>query len=248
MESKQEKRQALLEHLVALRNVLIISACAVLIGVVLVFSFAVDPLMALIKEPIAQRGIEMSSIALTEPLLTKFKVSIIAGFIVASPVIIWQVWRFVSPALYAHEKRTFWIIFLSSVVLFLLGVVFCYGAVYLLTVEFFIAMGGDLVQFRLSIAEYVDYLFGFVVPFGLAFELPVALYITTRMGLTNYKMLASKRKYIILAVTIIAAVLTPPDVISQVMLIIPILLLFEAGLLVTRFVKPKKAEEAADAQ
>ena len=243
MESKQEKRQALLEHLVALRNVLIISACAVLIGVVLVFSFAVDPLMALIKEPIAQRGIEMSSIALTEPLLTKFKVSIIAGFIVASPVIIWQVWRFVSPALYAHEKRPFWIIFLSSVVLFLLGVVFCYVAVYLLTVEFFIAMGGDLVQFRLSIAEYVDYLFGFVVPFGLAFELPVALYITTRMGLTNYKMLASKRKYIILAVTIIAAVLSPPDVVSQVMLIIPILLLFEAGLRVTRFDKPKKPEK-----
>ena len=199
--------------------------------------------MMLIKEPIAQRGIEMSSIALTEPLMTKIKVSLIAAVVVACPVIIWQVWRFVGPALYKHEKRVFWLIFITSVLLFLVGVVFCYGAVYLLTVEFFIAMGGDLVEFRLSIAEYVDYMFGFVVPFGLAFELPVALYLTTRMGLTNYQMLASKRKYIILAVAIIAAVLTPPDVVSQIMLIIPILILFEVSLLVVRCVKPKKAAE-----
>lgn len=245
MDQKQEKRQSLLAHLTALRNVLLVSMGVVLIAFFAIFAFGVDPLMQLIKEPIALRGIEMSSIALTEPLMTKIKVSLIAAVVAACPVIIWQIWRFVSPALYAHEKRTFWVIFITSVVLFLVGVVFCYGAVYLLTVEFFIAMGGDLVEFRLSIAEYVDYMFGFVVPFGLAFELPVALYLTTRMGLTNYKMLASKRKYIILAVAIIAAVLTPPDVVSQIMLIIPILILFEVSLLVVRFVKPRKAENAA---
>jgi len=246
MDQKQEKRQSLLVHLTALRNVLLISVGAVLIAFFAIFAFAVDPLMMLIKEPIAQRGIEMSSIALTEPLMTKIKVSLIAAVVVACPVIIWQVWRFVGPALYAHEKRLFWVVFLTSVLLFLVGVVFCYGAVYLLTVEFFIAMGGDLVEFRLSIAEYVDYMFGFVVPFGLAFELPVALYITTRMGLTNYRMLASKRKYIILAVAIIAAVLTPPDVVSQIMLIIPILILYEISLLVVRLVKPKQQETAEE--
>lgn len=242
MDQKQAKRQALMEHLAALRSMLVISVCAVLAAAVIIFGFAVDPLMQLIKEPIAARGIEMSSIALTEPLMTKIKVSLIAAVVVACPVIIWQVWRFVSPALYSHEKRVFWIVFLTSVLLFLIGVVFCYGAVYLLTVEFFIAMGGDLVEFRLSIAEYVDYLFGFVVPFGLAFELPVALYITTRLGLTNHRMLASKRKYIILAVAVIAAVLTPPDVVSQIMLIIPILILFEISLLVVRFVQTKEAD------
>ena len=106
-------------------------------------------------------------------------------------------------------------------------------------------MGGDLVQFRLSIAEYVDYLFGFVVPFGLAFELPVALYITTKMGLTNHAMLAGKRKYVILATVIVAAFLTPPDVVSQIMLSVPILILFEISLLVCKVVKPKdqKKEE-----
>ena len=247
-ESAAENRAALMEHLMALRKVLVISAGAILAAFLLVFYFASDYLMSLITGPIAARGIEIIYTAMSEALMTKIKVALIAGVVAASPVVVWQVWSFIKPALYEAEIRAAKLLFVVILLLFLLGVVFCYVAVYLLTVEFFIAMGGDLVQFRLSIAEYVDYLFGFVVPFGLAFELPVALYITTRLGLTNYQMLASKRKYIILAVTIIAAVLTPPDVVSQVMLIIPILLLFEAGLLVTRFVKPKKAEEAADAQ
>ena len=110
-----------------------------------------------------------------------------------------------------------------------------YAAITILTAP----LSFGLVQFRLSIAEYVDYLFGFVVPFGLAFELPVALYITTKMGMTNYQMLASKRKFVILAVVVIAAFLTPPDVVSQVMLSIPILILFEVSLLICKVVKPK---------
>ena len=133
------------------------------------------------------------------------------------------------------------------VLLFLLGVAFCYGAVYLLAVDFFLVSGENLAVPMLSIDKYIGFLFGFVVPFGLAFELPVALYLTTKMGITNYRMLASKRKFVILAVAVVAAILTPPDVVSQVMLGIPILLLFEVGLLITRFVKPKEkaAEEAA---
>jgi len=245
MDPKKETKQSVLTHLFALRNMLLISLGAVLIATFVVFGTAVDWLLELLAEPIIARGIEISSIKLIEPMMTKIKVSLIAGVVVASPVIIWQVWRFISPALYPREKRSFWIIFVALVLLFLLGVVFCYGAVYVLTVEFFIAMGGELIEFRLSIADYVDYLFGFVVPFGVAFELPVILYLTTRMGLTNYRMLASKRKYIILAVAVIAAVLTPPDVVSQIMLIIPVLVLFEVGLLVTRLVKPtdKSTEE-----
>ena len=95
--------------------------------------------------------------------------------------------------------------------------------------------------------EYIGFLFGFVVPFGLAFELPVALYITTRMGLTDHQMLASKRKFVILAVAIVAAILTPPDVVSQIMLAIPILLLYEIALLICRFVKPKSQDASSEA-
>lgn len=238
----QDKRQSILEHLTALRNMLVISVIVLLVAFTAIFSFGADTLIKLLQQPILERGISMISIELTEPLLTKIKISLIAAAVVSCPVIIWQVWRFISPALYRNEKLAFWLIFLATVVLFLLGVVFCYGAVYVLTVEFFIAMGDGLGMMTPTLGAYIDYLFSFVVPFGLAFELPVVLYITTKMGLTNYQMLASKRKYIVLGVAIVAAILTPPDVVSQIMLIIPILLLFEMGLLITRIVKPKAKE------
>lgn len=244
MEQKQEKRQALMEHLAALRNMLIISVAAVLVAFVVIFLSAADPLLEFIEQPLIQRGIEVQLNAHEAGVMSKMKVCLIAAVVVACPIIIWQVWRFISPALYAHEKRTFWCIVLVSILLFVIGVVFCYCVVYLLTLDFFISMSEGLGRYMPTLNSHIDNLFGFVVPFGLAFELPVALYLTTRMGLTNYQMLASKRKYIILAVAIIAAILTPPDVVSQIMLIIPILVLFEISLLVVRCVKPRRAEEA----
>lgn len=245
MSQNHEKRQALMEHLVAMRNALMISAGAVLVAFIVIFGWAVDPIMSFIEKPLVERGISIIFTELSEGMMAKLKISLIAALVLACPVIVWQVWRFISPALYAHEKRAFWLVVLISVGLFVLGVVFCYGAVYVLTVEFFISMGEGFGMMTPTLSSYIDNLFGFVLPFGLAFELPVALYITTRLGMTNYAMLASKRKYVVLAVAIIAAVLTPPDVVSQIMLLIPILLLFEVSLLVTRFVKPKAQEEEA---
>ena len=159
---------------------------------------------------------------------------------------LWQAWSFIKPALYAHERKAFRLTFGATVFLFLLGVTFCYAAVYFLAVDFFLVAGEDLATPMLAIDKYVGFLFGFVLPFGLAFELPVALYITTKMGMTNYQMLASKRKFVILAVVVIAAFLTPPDVVSQIMLSIPILILFEISLLICKIVKPKDQAEAAE--
>lgn len=244
MTQAQDKKQPLLEHLAALRKMLITSVAAVLIAFFAIFSLAITPLMQLLEKPITDRGITVIFSAPSEMITTQMKVALIAAIVVVSPVVIWQVWRFIRPALYEHERRTFWLVFGIMVLLFLVGVVFCYLAVYTLTLDFFITAAEGLATPMLSIDKYVSFLFGFVVPFGVAFELPVALYITTRMGLTNYAMLAGKRKYIILAVAIVAAILTPPDVVSQVMLGIPILILFEIGLLVTRFVKPKGSEDA----
>ena len=111
---KQEKRQSLLEHLYALRNMLIISVGFILVAFVLIFIFGVDWLMDLIAQPIKARGHGVISITLTGPLMTKIKVALIAAVVVSCPVVIWQVWRFISPALYKHEKRTFWIIFIAK--------------------------------------------------------------------------------------------------------------------------------------
>ena len=236
----QEKRSSLLSHLLALRRVVIISAIAVIAAFFAVFYFAIDPLMNWIIGPISARGIEIIYTAMSEALTTKFKVALIAAVIVASPVVIWQAWSFIKPALYPQEQKAFRVLFFLALLLFLVGVAFCYFAVYTLAVDFFLIQGDGLATPMLSIDKYVNFLFGFIVPFGVAFQLPVFLYLTTRMGWTNYKMLSSKRKYVLLGIFIVAAILTPPDVVSQVALGVPLYVLFEIGVQVARLTKPRE--------
>ena len=212
----KEVGESMLSHLMALRKVLLISAAAVLIGFVLVFYLAIDPLMAQILAPIQARGIQVIFTTMSEALVTKFKVALLAGMIIASPVVIWEIWGFIKPALYPQEKRKFRLLFVLALLLFLTGVVFCYFAVYSLAVDFFL------------------------VPFGVAFQLPVVLYLTTRVGLTTPDMLRSKRKYVILAIFVLAAILTPPDVVSQVALGLPMCGLYEIGILVSRCTKARE--------
>lgn len=237
-----DTKSALLTHLLALRRVLFISSGAVLIAFVLVFYLYIDQLMAYIISPIQQRGIEVIFTAMSEALVTKFKVALIASVVIASPVVIWQVWSFIKPALYPHEKRAFRVLFIIALILFLVGVAFCYFAVYSLAIDFFLVAGDNLATPMLSIDKYVSFLFGFIIPFGVAFQLPVFLYLTTRIGWTDAKMLSSKRKFVILGIFVFAAVLTPPDIVSQVALGVPMCLLYEAGILVARFAKSKARE------
>ena len=241
--AQEQNKQPLGEHLVALRKILLRSVAAIAIAFVAVFYVAVDPLMNLLINPIVERGITVIYTEMSAALMTKLKVAFIAGAVLASPYVFWQIWAFIKPALYEHEKKAFRVTFGATVFLFLLGVAFCYTAVYFLAVDFFLVAGENLATPMLAVDKYVSFLFGFVLPFGLAFELPVALYITTKMGMTNYEMLASKRKFVILAVVVIAAFLTPPDVVSQVMLSIPILILFEISLLICKVVKPSAQTE-----
>ena len=240
--SPQEKRSSLLSHLLALRRVLVISAIALVVAFVLVFYLALELLMAWIIGPIQAPGIEIIYTAMSEALVTKFKVALIAAVVLASPVIIWQVWGFIKPALYPKEKKAFRLLFFIALLLFLTGVTFCYFAVYTLAVDFFLVQGDSLATPMLSIDKYVSFLFGFIVPFGVAFQLPVFLYLTTRMGWTNHKMLASKRKFVILGIFVLAAILTPPDVVSQIALGVPLCVLYEISILVSRMTKPRERE------
>ena len=225
----------ILTHLQELRRAVFVSAQAVLGAFVVVWCFASDMLVEWIVSPIKAKGIAIIYTAMSEAFITKLKVSFIASMIIASPVIIWQLWSFIRPALYESEKRAFKLIFASALILFLAGVIFCYEAVYMFAVDFFLVAGDNLATPMLSLDKYVGFLFGFLLPFGMAFQLPVFLYITTRIGWTNYEMLASKRKYVLLAVFTVAAILTPPDVISQIALGVPMMLLYELGVQICRF-------------
>lgn len=236
-EEAAEEGLTLRDHLMALRKVIITCLIAVGVGFLIAFYFVIDPLMQWITAPIEQRGVQVIYTAVSEALTTKLKVSIVTGVVIAFPVIIWQVWSFIRPALYPKEQRSFRVFFFFALVLFLVGIVFCYAAVFFLAIDFFMVSGEGLATPMLSLDKYINFLFGFLLPFGVAFMLPVFIYITTKVGLTTPEMLVSKRKYVILAIFIFAAILTPPDVVSQVLLGVPMLLLYEVGIFVSRLVK-----------
>lgn len=231
----------LIQHMLELRKCLMIAAIAVLVCFLAVFELAIDPVMAWITEPIVTRGIQVIYTAVSEALVTKFKVAIIGGVILASPVVFWEIWSFVRPALYEHEKKLVRVLFFVTLTLFLIGVAFAYFGIYNLALTFFIVSGDNLATPMLSLDKYVGFLFGFLIPFGVAFELPVVIWLTTKMGWTNKNTLASKRKFVLLGIFVFAAILTPPDVVSQVALGVPLYLLYEVSIIISRFVKPRDA-------
>ena len=235
--------QPLLYHLMALRKLLTACLIAVLAGFVVSFYFLCEPLMRFITSPIEARGVSIIYTAVSEALTTQLKISLVAGVVVVSPFLFYQIWAFIKPALYDNEIRVFRLLFWIALVLFLLGITFCYRYVYGLALNFFLVAGEDLATPMLSIDKYVSFLFSFILPFGVVFELPIAIYMATRMGVVDYRKLSSWRKYVFFGIFIFAAILTPPDVVSQVMLGVPMYLLFELGIQVSRLTKNHRKQE-----
>lgn len=237
------EKQPLLYHLMALRSLLMHCGAAILIGFIASFYFLCDPLMNFITSPINERGIEIIYTAVSEALTTQIKVSFIAGVVVVSPYLFYQIWAYVKPALYDNEIRLFRGLFFIALLLFLTGIVFCYQYVYTLALNFFFVAGENLATPMLSIDKYIGFLFGFILPFGIVFELPIAIFMFTRLGWVNYEMLSSSRKFVFFGIFILAAILTPPDVVSQCMLGLPMFVLYEVGVQVSRFTKPREPKE-----
>ena len=238
----QSATQPLLSHLMAVRKLMTACAIAVIAGFAVAFYFFCTPLMKFITSPIEARGVQIIYTAVSEAFTTQLKISFVAGVVLVSPFIFYQIWAFIRPALYDHEIRLFRVLFFVALLLFLLGIAFCYCYVYELALNFFLIAGEDLATPMLSIDKYVNFLFAFLLPFGVVFELPIALFIATRMGWVNHVSLSAYRKYVFFGIFILAAVLTPPDIISQIMLGLPMYVLFEVGVLVSRFTKPRSEE------
>ena len=240
-ENVNANAQPILSHLMAMRKLVVSCLIAVLVGFVGAFYFLCTPLMNFIMSPIEARGIQIIYTAMSEALTTQLKVSLMAGVVCVSPFIFYQIWAFIKPALYDNEIRLFRSMFFIALFLFLLGIFFCYNYVYELAINFFLVSGEGLATPMLSIDKYVSFLFSFILPFGVVFELPIAIYMATRMGFVSYEGLARNRKYVFFGIFVLAAILTPPDVISQIMLGLPMFVLYEVGVQVSRFTKNRRA-------
>lgn len=224
----------LADHIKELRSRLLWCLLMVAATFFVIVTFFTDPLMQALAQPIKECGIAFIYLGLSEALAAQLKVSFIASIIISMPVIFWHIWNFIKPAFYKDERKAVLIFTISSVVLFLIGIIFGYEIVFLSAITFFVYMGENLATPMLSISQYVDFLFSFVLSFGLVFEMPVVIYVLCRLGIVNVKQLTSVRKYVFLGIFILAAFLTPPDALSQVLMAIPMVVLYEIGILAAK--------------
>jgi sec-independent protein translocase protein TatC len=230
---EQSKAGSLMSHLVELRDRVVRMVLAILVIFLGLFYWAND-IYIYLAEPLTRHlpeNANMIAIDVASPFLTPFKLVLMLSVFLAMPVILYQIWAFVAPGLYANEKRIAGPLLVSSIILFYAGMAFAYYVVFPLVFGFFTRIGPEIVNISTDIGRYLDFVLALFFGFGLAFEVPIATIILVAIGLTTPKKLAEKRPYIIVGAFILGMLLTPPDVISQVLLALPVWLLFEAGLI-----------------
>jgi len=240
-----DNEQSVIDHLIELRSRLLKSVLTVLILIVIMFPFAGE-IYSIIAKPVVENlatGTEMIATGVLSPFLTPFKMVIILAIIISMPMIIYQLWAFVAPGLYRHEKQVALPILLSSIVLFYLGCAFAYFVVFPILFVFLPGIVPESVVYMPDINSYLDIVVRLFFAFGLAFEIPVAVIILITLGVTSAKQLAAKRPYIIIGILVVAMLLTPPDPSSQVLLAIPMWILFEFGLIMGRFLRHRTRDK-----
>jgi sec-independent protein translocase protein TatC len=239
---------SLLGHLIELRNRLLRCVIAVIIVFAALASFAQE-LYHLLAKPLMAVLPENSSMIATDvaaPFFAPFKLTFIVAICLAIPYVLYQVWQFVAPALYKREKRLMAPLVISSTLLFYSGIAFAYFVVFPIIFGFFTSVAPEGVTVATDISNYLDFVLKLFFAFGLSFEIPVAILLMVWTGVTTRDALAEKRPYIVVGAFILGMLLTPPDVLSQTLLAVPMWLLFELGLMLSRFYQPRPAEEAEE--
>jgi sec-independent protein translocase protein TatC len=229
----------LITHLTELRDKLLRALLAVLIMFICLFPFAND-IYTFVSEPlraILPPGAGMIATEVASPFLTPFKLTLVAAVFLAMPYVLYQAWSFIAPGMYRHEKRLAIPLLASSVLLFYAGSAFAYYVVFPLIFAFFTSVAPDDITIMTDINSYLDFVLKLFFAFGLAFEIPIAAILLIWVGITTPEALASKRPYIIVGCFVVGMLLTPPDVISQSLLALPMWLLFEVGLFFGRWIK-----------
>ncbi|MDN4502116.1 twin-arginine translocase subunit TatC [Alteromonadaceae bacterium BrNp21-10] len=241
--------QSLIEHLVELRNRLLKALLSVLAVFLCLVYFAND-LYYLLAKPLLDvlpADTQMIATDLTAPFFAPFKLTLVLSFFVAIPSVLYQVWGFVAPGLYKNEKRLIVPLLLSSTLLFYLGISFAYFVVFPIAFAFFTGMAPEGVTVATDITSYLDLVLKLFFAFGVSFEIPIAIVLMCWSGMTTPQSLREKRAYVIVGVFVLGMLLTPPDIISQTLLAIPMWILFEIGVLVGGiYSRSAPTEEAVD--
>jgi sec-independent protein translocase protein TatC len=237
----------LTDHLSELRRCLMICGAAWLVAFLISYAFG-ERLFELMAEPVRQALPEGSSLVFinaTEPFFTILKVSALSGIVCSFPIIAWQLWRFVAPGLYKHEKRLAFPFVVCSSGCFGLGTFFGFTLVFPMVFSFLVNYGVSVggVQAMLSMGSYLTLATRLLLAFGLIFELPIVIFFLARLGIVDHKWLAKKRKFALLMAFVIGAVLTPPDLFSQTSIALPFIVLYEIGIVVARLFGKKKSDD-----
>ncbi|AZW16855.1 twin-arginine translocase subunit TatC [Bordetella hinzii] len=242
------QQESFMSHLVELRSRLLKAAGSVLVVFLVLFAY---PGASAIYDVLAQpmlaslpQGTRMIATGVITPFMVPVKVTMMAAFIVSLPIVLYQAWAFVAPGLYRHEKRLALPLILSSTLLFLLGMAFCYFFVFRTVFHFIATFAPQSITPAPDIEAYLSFVMTMFLAFGITFEVPVAVVLLVKTGLVEVEKLRQARGYVVVGAFVIAAIVTPPDVVSQFMLAVPLCLLYEVGLICARMIKPREKSES----
>lgn len=242
-QENQQTEQPLIEHLLELRNRLLKAVLAVTVVFLGLYYFAND-FYHILSEPLRKflpPGSTMIATDVASPFLAPLKLTLVLALFVSIPYVLYQAWSFIAPGLYRHEKRFALPMLFSSVLLFYAGALFAYLVVFPLVFAFLTGAAPEGVTVMTDISSYLNFVLKLFLAFGLAFQIPIATLLMIKTGMTSVASLKEKRPYVIVGCFVIGMLLTPPDVISQTLLAIPMWLLFEVGVLFGRWVEPKES-------
>lgn len=248
-DDEELEETTLLSHLIELRSRLLKIAAAVVIVFVVLLPWSRD-IFELVSQPLREvlPGNAMIATAVASPLLTPFKLTFFVALFIAMPIVLYQVWAFVAPGLYKKEKNFAVPLLASSIALFYLGIAFAYYVVFPLIFGFFTAVAPDGVEVQTDISLFLDFITTIVFAFGLAFEVPIATVLVVWTGLTTPEKLGKARAYVFLGAFVVGMMLTPPDVISQTLLAVPVYLLYELGILMAKLFTRKEADSGEESR